>query len=322
MKRSKYFDYIEERLNLLATRIKSRGKLNILNLNVHSENFYLHFFNNLYGWNLNNLNSKLQNVEAIDLVDHSNKLLIQVSATNTKQKIESALIKDIIKKYKGYTFKFISISNDASSLRKMQYKNPYKITFNPINDIYDNTSILNYILSLDINKQKIIYQFINDELGGEVNIIKLDSNLTSIINILSKEDWDIQDSPDSINSYEIDRKIIFNNLDTVKAIIDDYKIHYSRVDKIYSEFDLSGVNKSSSVLGVIKKEYIKAKSTIHDDDLFFHVLEKIKETIIQSENFFKIKDEELELCINILVVDAFIRCKIFKNPKGYKHATT
>lgn len=322
MNRAQYFDYIEERLNTLATRIHSRGKLNILGLHVHSEDFYLHFFNKLYGWNLANLNNESQNVEAIDLVDNSSKIIVQVSATSTKEKIESTLQKDMLKTYNKYNFKFISISKDASALRKRTYANPHGVTFVPLNDIYDTISILNYIKSLDIDKQKIIYQFIKNELGNEVDIVKLDSNLAMVIDILSKEDWDIQDSLDSIDSFEIERKISFNNLGTVKDIIDDYKVHYNRVDKIYSEFDLMGNNKSSSVLGTIRKEYVKARNTVHDDDLFILVLDKIQEKTVQSANYKPIPIDELELCVNILVVDAFIRCKIFKNPKEYKYAFT
>jgi hypothetical protein len=322
MNRSIYFNYIEEKLNSLSTSIQSRGKLNILDLHLHSENFYLHFFNELYGWNLYNLNKKIQNVEAIDLVDDPNKLLIQVSATSTKQKIESTLKKDIIKKYNSYTFKFISISKDADNLRKMKFANPYNITFNPIKDIYDTTSILSDILSLNIDIQKRIYNFIKKELGGELDIVKLDSNLATIIDILSKEDWNIHDPIESINSYEIDRKIKFNNLDVVKDIIDDYKIHHSRVDKKYTEFDKMGKNKSNSVLGTIRNEYIKAKKTLSDDDLFFYVLEKIKEKVIHSANYKLLPVDELDICINILAVDAFIRCKIFENPEDYNYAAT
>lgn len=321
MNRSKYYAYIEEKLNTLATRINYRGKLNILDLHVHSENFYLNFFNKLYGWNLENLNNRLQNVEAIDLIDCSKKIIVQVSATNTKQKIESALKKDIIKKHKDYTFKFISISKDAGDLRGKEYTNYHNVKFIPVNDIYDMTSILAHILPLEIGKQKKIYKFIKDELGGEVDIVKLESNLATIIDILSKEDWDIRDSPASIDSFEIERKISFNNLDRAKNMIDDYKIHHNRIDRIYSEFDLSGKNKSSSVIGAIRKEYIKAKKTIHDDDLFFQVSDRVQEKVIRSANYVKIPIDELELCINILVVDAFIRCKIFENPEDYKYAT-
>ena len=322
MNRSGYFNYIEEKLNILVTRINSRGKLNINDYNIHSENFYLNFFNELYSWNLINLNKVSHNFEAIDLLDDSKKIIVQVSATSTKQKIESALKKDIIKKYSDYTFKFISISKDASDLRGKKYTNPHNIIFNPLEDIYDINSILKDIISLEIIKQKRIYQFIKDELGDEVDIVKLDSNLATIINILSKEDWDIHDSPVSINSFDIDHKICFNNLNAAKNIIDDYKIHHTRIDKIYSEYDLSGKNKSSSVVAAIRKEYIRAKKTLNDDDLFFQVSDRIKEKIIQSANFIEIPIDELELCINILVVDAFIRCKIFENPEDYKNATT
>lgn len=95
MNRSHYFNYIEDRLTHLACKIEVRGKLNILDLNLHSENFYLHFFNKLFNWQLINLNSVAQNVEAIDLIDHTNQIIIQVSSTSTKAKIEAALKKDL-----------------------------------------------------------------------------------------------------------------------------------------------------------------------------------------------------------------------------------
>jgi len=80
MKRDNYYNYIDEQLHILAHRITSNGKLNMLRLHLHSENFYLHFFNLLYGYNLINLNDVSQNVEAIDLIDYDNKVMIQVSS--------------------------------------------------------------------------------------------------------------------------------------------------------------------------------------------------------------------------------------------------
>ena len=322
MNRTPYFDYIEEKLNLLALRINGRGKLNILNLHVHSENFYLHFFNDLFGWKLENLNKSQQNVEAIDLIDHTNKFIIQISATNSKAKIESALSKNILKKYPAYHFKFISISKDATDLRKSTFSNPHNLAFVPKDDIYDTASILNYIISLSVGKQKQVYQFIKEELGNEIDVVKLDSNLASVINVLSKEDWDYTENSNQINSFEIDRKINHNNLINSKLIIYDYSMHYGRVDKIYTEFDSLGLNKSNSVLGNIRKEYIKAKGILNDDNLFFEVIQKVQEKIQSSANYVQTPIDELELCVNIIVVDAFIRCKIFENPENYNYATT
>ena len=84
MNRSNYFSYIEEKLHVLANRIETRGKLNLLDLHVHSENFFLHFFNLLFGYKLANLNTKIQNVEFIDLIGNQDKILVQVSATCTR----------------------------------------------------------------------------------------------------------------------------------------------------------------------------------------------------------------------------------------------
>src|ERR1039457_2795604 len=128
MNRKLYIDYIVSKLSALAMEIEIRGKLNYLDLHVHSENFYLYFFNELFGWELQNLNAVKQNAEAIDLIDHNNKIVIQVSATASKEKVESALTKDL-STYSGYSFKFISISKDADSLRSKSFTNPHKLTF-------------------------------------------------------------------------------------------------------------------------------------------------------------------------------------------------
>lgn len=322
MNRSKYFEYIEEKIDILAYRIQTKGKLNILNLHLHSENFYLHFFNLLYGYELINLNSNTQNVEAIDLIDHKNNIIFQVSATSTKQKIESTLAKDIFKKYKNYTFKFISISLDATDLRTKTFLNPHSVIFDPKNDIFDIKTILNYILAEKIKSQRELYEFIKDELGGEIDIMKLDSNLATIINILSLEKWDDSHIDDNSNSFEIERKIQFNELEDAREVIEEFCIYYKKVDEKYTEFDLLGANKSNSVLNSIKKEYRKLKKIEKKDDIFFNTIENIKEKVLNSNNLNNIPIDEIELCIDILVVDAFIRCKIFENPKDYKYVTT
>lgn len=321
MNHSIYYNYIEDKLNTLSMRINKNGKLNLLDLHTHSEYFYRDFFNTLYGWDLRNLNDKTQNIEAIDLVDDTKKFLVQVSATNTKAKIDSCLEKKSIKKYLTYTFKFIAISKEADELRSKTYSNPNGINFNPLSDIYDCKSLLKDILSLDTVSMKKIYKFIKTELGNEVDIVKLDSNLAVIINILAKEDWGAIEKP-TVNTFEIDRKITFNNLNDSKDIIADYSAHHARVDKIYNEFDTQGVNKSSSVLAKVRSSYIRNKSTKSDDKLFFLVIDNVLNFVIESHNCDEIPIDELELCVNILVVDAFIRCKIFENPNKYNYANS
>jgi hypothetical protein len=323
MNRVTYYNYIEDRLFTLCLRIETRGKINILDYHLHSENFYRDLFNKLYTWNLENLNAQVQNVEAIDLIDKTNKIIIQISATNTKSKIDNALSKPSLTgtEYNGFNFKFISIAKDATNLRSQSYNPPTGINFVPATDIYDAKSILHDINNLDINTLEIIYKLIKSELGKETDILRLESNLSSVINILAKENLAPVDSNSNINSFEIERKIDFNNLSTSKSIIDDYKLYHHIVDRIYSEFDKSGCNKSISVLNTIKSEYVNYSSKLLGDELFNQVISTIAERILQSPNFEKIPQEEMEMCAGILVVDAFIRCKIFKNPNDYSYVT-
>lgn len=323
MNRSGHFDYIEEKLNILATRINSRGKLNILNLHNHSENFYAYFLNELYGWNLGNLNEQKQNVEAIDLIDHSKKIVIQVSSTNTKQKVEDSLKKDSIKTYPTYTFKFISIANDCDDLKIKSFANPHSIVFNPSSDIIDKKIILNYILNLDIDKQKSIYEFIRKELGNEVDIMKVETHLALIINILAKEQWHGTGREDTNKEFEINRKIEFNRLKSTKVIINEYKIYNYKIEKKYEECDSQGANKSYSILQLINRYYIEESiKSDQADTVFINVSNRVLQRVQESGNFIKTEFETLVLCVDILIVDAFIRCKIFENPENYNHVNS
>ncbi len=315
MNRQKYFNFIEEKLNHLRCRIESRAGLNILDMHLHSENFYLHFFNLLFDWKLQNINAVQKIAAGVDLVDTTNKIIIQVSATATKQKIDSALSKDI-SNYKGYAFKFISISKEAKNLRAKTFLNPHNLKFNPADDIFDVPSLLKLIYGMNTDQMKDVYEFLKKELKSEPDPEKVESNLTTIIKILSKEDWSKGTTDFATVPYDIEIKISYNQLNTAKYLIDDYKIHYHRIDNIYSDFDKQGVNKSISILNGLRTEYLALGAEVSPDQRFFSVIDKVSQKILRSANYVPIPDEELVLCVQILVVDAFIRCKIFKNPSG------
>jgi hypothetical protein len=319
MNRQKYFNFIEEKLTNLAYHIGIRGRLNILDLHLHSENFYTNFLNLLFGWSLINLNTEQHNVAGIDLIDTTNKIFVQVSATATKQKIESALAKDL-SNYKEYSFKFISISKDAKGFRNKTFANPHNLTFSPNKDIFDIQSLLRIIMGMDIDRQREVYEFVKKEIKSEPDPEKVESNLTTIIIILSKEDWSQGTLSFEIIPYDIEAKISYNQLDSARVLIDDYKIHHHRIDKIYSDFNKQGVNKSISILDGIRMEYLALGPVISPDQCFFSIIEKVIQKIRASANYTPIPDEELQLCVQILIVDAFIRCKIFKNPLGNTNA--
>ena len=319
MNRSTYYNGVEEKLCILATRLEVRGNLNILDLHIHSENFYANFFNLLFGWNLCNLNFEKQNSAGIDLVDKTNNIVVQVSAVATKQKVESALSKDLAS-YSGYSFKFISISRDASDLRSKKFKNPHNLVFVPSNDIHDVKSILDFFVGKDIAFQEKVHDFVCKELRHEPEKEKIESNITAIIRILAQEDWGVAETHYEVMPFEIDAKILFNGLKSSRDIIEEHKIHGNRIDKIYDEYDKQGKNKSQSIFNSLRMEYIKLSEKLSPDDCFCAITDSIIEKICMSANYVSMPAEELFLCVQILVVDAFVRCKIFKNPSGVPDA--
>lgn len=55
---------------------------------------------------------------------------------------------------------------------------------------------------------------------------------------------------------------------------------------------------------------------------FFNIIGKVEEYVMKSDLLNNIPEEEIDMCVRIIVVDAFIRCKIFRNPRGYTHVAT
>lgn len=148
----------------------------------------------------------------------------------------------------------------------------------------------------------------------------LESNLATIINILAKENLGSDDSQPLTIPYEVEKKIYFNDLQDRYELIVEYNEYCGKIDRIYSEYDREGSNKSRSVLDAIKKFYEKYATQLSGVVLFDRVIECVVDRIQKSPNFIPIPIEELEMCVRILVVDTFIRCKIFKNPEGNTNA--
>lgn len=107
----------------------------------------------------------------------------------------------------------------ADKLRTTSFSNSYHIEFFPKDDIYDIKSILNIVINMGIKEQYQLYEFIKDELGCSVDMVKVDSNLAGIINILFQDDLTPPSEQPEINSFEIQRKIDFNELSTNHEVL-------------------------------------------------------------------------------------------------------
>ena len=93
MELNSYIDIISLRLAILSNEVKLKSAVNLLDTNVLSEDVFKTILNTIYGWDLQNANVAEQNIKAIDLVDNTAKILVQVSSDNSKAKVQSSLNK-------------------------------------------------------------------------------------------------------------------------------------------------------------------------------------------------------------------------------------
>lgn len=190
---------------------------------------------------------------------------------------------------------------------------PHRVLFNPKTDILDIHFIADRIKGMtDIEKVATIAMYVRNNIRHDTpSSVQLTSGLNDIICLLAKDslnegDFDTAD-------FEIKAKISFNNLSIyAKDIIDQYKIYYVNVQDIYKEYARQGKTKSMAVLQKLHKIYISLKTQASGDALFMAIEKEIIKQIDHSNN--KLTEEQLEMFVDILMVHAFIECKIFEKP--------
>ena len=297
---------ITSRLSYLSSEVRLNGSINLHDSNVLSEDVFKEILNIIYGLKLQNANLIKQNIKAIDLIDCSSKTIIQVSSDNSKTKVQSSLDKIELPKYDGYTFKFVCISKGVSHLKKYHFNVPKGISFNVEKDCYDDKRIVRDVLDKDIDKS--ILPATADERRPSV--------ITYVINRLADEPLaEVAVNPDT-KAFDLEPKMDFNSLKKWKDIISEYTVYSLLVDKIYRAYDEQGVNKSFTVLSSLHDLYLSLASELTGDALFDKLLESVYEIVNKDyECNESLTREELQVNIKIVLVDAFVRCKIFKKPE-------
>lgn len=307
---------ITSRLAYLSSEVRLSGSMNLLDSNVLLEDVFKEILNITYGLKLQNANLIKQNIRAIDLIDCSSKTIIQVSSDNSKAKVQTSLDKIELPKYDGYTFKFVCISKGVSHLKKYHFNVPEGISFNAEKDSYDDKRILKDVSEKDIDTKRNLASYLEKSILPATADERRPSVITYVINRLADEPLaEIAVNPDT-KSFDLEPKIDFNSLKKWRDIISEYTVFSLLVDKIYRAYDEQGENKSFAVLSSLHDLYLNLASELTGDALFDKLLESVYDIINKDyECNESLTREELQMNIKIVLVDAFVKCKIFKKPE-------
>lgn len=161
--------------------------------------------------------------------------------------------------------------------------------------------------------------------------IQLDSDLAAVLNALGKAlvnpetpDFGVKQS-----SFAPEAKILYNNVKRFKAIINDYKPYVGKLSNIYNEYENQGSSKKFFILENINITYKNARDTLlgkhqgscdievireHADELIDAVEANLYADVANSMNNAG-SHESIKVCLQIVMIDAFIRCKILEAPQ-------
>ncbi len=317
MNRDIYVAKIKTLLNILKNEIKDSGKLNLLDINVHAEDFYRDLLNLVYSWQLQNMNQWNQNAAGGDLWYDDVKIVIQVSSTSTKDKIQSSIDKLSAEQFAGYRFKFLRIDGDVIKLRKELY-NTHDIVFEPSVDIIDISTLLKDIAHLDIDRLKKVCELCEKEIVPLDTPKVTETDLAIVVKALATnvKDWSKDRRP---IEYDVEKKIDFNHLEGRKRLINDYKLYIGKLNAVYGEFVDNGTDYSFIILQNLSDIYSRYFGQYESNALFDKIVDETRVVALNSRSAKDIPVDRLNVCINVIVVDAFIRCRIFEDPEGYSY---
>ena len=158
---------------------------------------------------------------------------------------------------------------------------------------------------------------------------KISTYLTEVVVCLGrieiKPESDLYDR--SYLDYEIQEKIDFNKIKLYEVIINEYKIYQYYLHGENGLYEIStreGGFEKIKIYGRIHyiymeiiKEFQKNRESLpySGDSIYFEGFKKILTIIKNSKKYIEMNDDDLMHCAHIILVDAFIECKWFQNPR-------
>lgn len=316
MNRDIYTKRINTLFNVLKGEIKESGKLNLLDVNVHAEDFYRDLLNIVYDWNLQNMNQWNQNAAGVDLWYDGGKIVVQVTSTASRVKVQSSIDKLSTGQFSDYQFRFLRIDGDVRKLRKETFTTPAGLTFDPASDMMDVSSLLRDITHLEIDKLKKVYDLCVKEIAPWGTPAISETDMAIVVKALAANvtDWAAFRKP---IQFDVEKKIAFNHLDKQKRLINEYKLYIGKLNAVYEEFMAGGNDYSFIILQNLSDCYSRNMGKYESNELFVKILNETVSAALSSSSAIDIPRDRLAVCVNVIVVDAFIRCRIFEDPEGY-----
>jgi hypothetical protein len=164
--------------------------------------------------------------------------------------------------------------------------------------------------------------------GKRINQLSLNPSLLKLaIDAIAKAEFNGNYDKDDrkLQPFDIADKINYNAIKRNKSLINEYKIYYNKINSLYDELEIQGSFKKEKLLRNIKLLYVKIKGSYvknsdnpmqlicdNADNIIEDILDKLLEEAEKDKKKFI---EDITFGISVIMVDAFMRCKILEEPE-------
>lgn len=187
----------------------------------------------------------------------------------------------------------------------------------PVHHIETNDTTKYSVAALKQMKQK------HESLSLSQRIKSNPSMLKNTINAISNLSLDAITESEKLNIYNPKEKLIYNEVKTNYSYIQEYKIYQGKINSLYDELEAQGSIKKEKLLSHVNQTYNKIKGNyvlnsenpielvrLNSDSILNDVFEELCKQL-ENSGFF---EEDIILGLKLILVDAFIRCKILEEP--------
>ncbi len=150
------------------------------------------------------------------------------------------------------------------------------------------------------------------------------SLLDSAIRAISDFDFDDDSIPLEVpKAFNPIDKIDFNSVKRNRNLIQEYSVFFPKIHVIYEELEAQGSFRKEKLLRNIKMLYsrIKGKYVVDSDDELKiiqdnadNIIEDIENQLLQMVDNSSSTKDDIAFALPVIMVDAFLRCKILENP--------
>ena len=160
-------DQITDKLSTLETRVKNSNSMGLTDINSAAEDLYCSLLNIvLGGYHLKNLNLLQMDFPAIDLGDEENRLCVQVTSTEGREKVRSTLRKffenDLHLKFDRL---IVLIIGEKGNYRKNFDDEKADFDFDHTRDVWDTATLLQKINALELDQMEAVADYLHTALN-------------------------------------------------------------------------------------------------------------------------------------------------------------